>query len=214
MLEFASWRDATERTVMAHSQTKVKAFFSEFPFLKNYTTEERVNEVKVSRINADFLTKRCQRVTMDIWAGPLMPQPKWSEKIFLLSESGKWLRQVEYQMMCRNPNYHWYRWWNRREPKWLGISSDSRLSMEHALKLMKTRPSESIGDTLNSLRNPNEVYYVLCITPLVENPTNWNVTIYKPPKDFTLKEWVLEQQRRVGEEIKELISKIGTEINQ
>lgn len=168
---------------------QINAFFSQFWFL---TTGDKpiipdiynVEEVAVSRINKDFLGKKPK---YDGATGSLVGIDD-SERIYLLDLDGNMLVEVKQGGSCHHNEAY------TDDEEWDG---------------------ETVGEAL--LRtDPAQVHYAVVVHTGYKirdhhSVGGYRVTAYKPPKGFTLPEWVEEQKRRASEQIAATIAEIDTE---
>ncbi|MBI4120375.1 MAG: hypothetical protein HY454_02815 [Parcubacteria group bacterium] len=168
---------------------KVQAFFAEFPFLMTgdgpiVRNPEEVEEVAVSRIDKDFLGKEPQ---YDGASGSMVGIDD-SERIYLFDQDGNLLVEVEQGGCCYHNEAY------TEDESWDG---------------------ETVGEAL--LRtDPAQVHYAVVVCTGYEirdhySVGGYSVTVCKPPKGFTLPEWVEEQKRRASEQIAATIAEIDAE---
>jgi hypothetical protein len=165
---------------------KINAFFKEFPFLTTLVEDANgVEEVKVARIDRDFLGKVPQYRGA---TGSLVGIGD-SERIFLLNEKGEVLA----------------------EPR-------QALDITHneAYEDDEKEEGETVGETLTSLEDPNTIAYAVCIYVgyRIRNHHSvggYSVVVYKPPKGFTLKEWVEDQESRAKAMLDAQLAEIDAE---
>ncbi len=174
---------------------KTQAFFREFPFLtKEQQTNDisfvlcpnvdEVEEVFVSRIDKDFL----KRVPQYSGATGSLVGIDDEESICLLDKNGDFLTSVKQGGDC--------------------IHNEGHTDDEHW-------DGETVGEALLQT-NPEEVHYAVLIHTGYEiqdhhSVGGYSMTLYKPPKGFSLPEWVKEQEKRAEELIKAQVAEIDTE---
>ncbi|NQT22791.1 MAG: hypothetical protein HQ579_05045 [Candidatus Omnitrophica bacterium] len=179
---------------------KVQAFFKEFPFLapvlelveeggdhgpQTVLSPEYVEEVKVSRIDRGFLEVIPKR---DGATGSLVGIRN-HESILLFDEKGEVIKEVMQAIdIIHNEAY-------REDEKEEG---------------------ETVGEALAEIEDPNTVAYAVCIHTGYRirdhhSVGGYSITLYKPPKGFTLKEWVEEQERRAKEMLDAQLAEIDAE---
>ena len=168
---------------------KIQAFFAEFPFLTAGDEPvirdiEEVEEVAVSRIDKDFLDKEPK---YDGATGSLVGIDD-SEHVYLFDRDGNFLIEVKQGGYCHHNEAH------TDNEEWSG---------------------ETVGEAL--LRtDPAQVHYAVVVHTGYEirdhhSVGGYSVTAYKPPKGFTLPEWVEQQKRRASEQITATIAEIDAE---
>ena len=67
----------------------------------------------------------------------------------------------------------------------------------------------TIGEALQRLTQPNVVSYIVWFSQRFNGVTR--ITVYKPPKRFTVMEWIEEQIRRANEQISATVAEIDAE---
>jgi hypothetical protein len=166
------WRDATKGATMndrpsTYSPAKVKAFFSEFPFLANYIRWEAVDFPRVGRVTSEVLAEEALRDGTPfffLFSISAHPSPPMNTRIRLLDKEGHLLYEVG---AWKNISYRWWKPWT-----------------------INRFQGETVGDALHQLgERAKDVYYVLWI----ESWFNVNLVLYKPPKDFTIQAWLKAQ---------------------
>ena len=166
---------------------KVNAFFNEFPFL-NALVEggpREVDEVKVARIDRHLLelVPKYEGST-----GSLVGIDD-SERIFLLDSNGEVLA----------------------EPR-----QATDITHNEAHRDDEEEEGETVGEALLCLEDPNTVAYAVSIHTGYDIRDHYSVggcsvVVYKPPKGFTLQEWIEEQKRRAKEMLDAQIAEIDAE---
>lgn len=165
---------------------KINGFFREFPFLATLVEDtSEVEEVRVARIDRDFLGK----VPQYRGATGSLVGIEDSERIFLLNQNGEVLA----------------------EPR-------QALSITHteAYRDDEEEEGETVGEALAYLEDPDTVAYAVCIHTGYRirdhhSVGGYSVVVYKPPKGFTLKGWVEEQERRAKEILDAQLAEIDAE---
>jgi len=155
---------------MKMNKFKVRAFFEEFEFLQKIAEAEGAEEVYVKRIDENFL----KRVPIYSGATGSLVDITDSEKIFLLDKDGNVLTEVKPSVDIRHNEAHW------DDESWDG---------------------ETVGEAIGDLDNPNEVLCAILIHRGFKirdhhSIGGYSLTVYKPPKSFTLLGWIKEQERR------------------
>lgn len=180
-------REMRKEKIMSTNKFAIQVFLNEFPFIKNILKAKHitgeVEEVKVLRISPEFLD------TMPWYTGATgsLVGIDDDERIFLLDSEGGLLLEVKQSRdITHNEQYQ-----------------------ENEL-----RGFETIGEALLRLDNPDKVVFALRVHLgyVVENHHSvggFSITLFKAPKNFTLKGWVEEQLNRE----KTLLSATITEID-
>lgn len=165
---------------------KINAFFKEFPFLASLVGDVSwVEEVRVSRIDHNFL----EYVPKYEGATGSLVGIEDSERIYLLSKEGKILAEPRQSLDISHNEAH---------------TDDEE------------EEGETVGEALAYLEDPNAVTYAVSIHTGYRirdhhSVGGFSVVVYKPPKRFTLKEWVEEQERRAKEILDAEIAEINAE---
>lgn len=170
---------------------KVRAFFTQFPFLTTgdkpiVRDTEKVEEVAVSRIDKDFLGKEPK---YDGATGSLVGIDD-SERIYLFDQDGNLLVEVKQGGYCHHNEAH------MDNESWNG---------------------ETVGEALLRRTDPaQQVHYAVVVHTGYEIQNHhsvggYSVTAYKPPKGFTLPEWVEEQERRAKAQVEAMVAEIDAE---
>lgn len=155
---------------MVDNKFKIKAFFEEFDFLYKIADLERIERVEVKRIDRDFLNK----VPKYIGATGSMVDISNSEAIFLLDSEGNIVA----------------------EPR-----PTVDITHNEAYQDDEYEQGERVGDALASLEEDavNSIQYALLIHTGYrirdhESMGGYKIVVYKPPKGFTLIQWMKEQK--------------------
>jgi hypothetical protein len=149
---------------------------------------EGVEEVNVKRIDENFLNY----IPVQRGATGSLVSINDDENILLVDANGNILKWVEQSRdITHNEAYH----------------DDEK------------EEGESVGEALACLDNPNNVAYAVCIHTGHRiwghrSIGGFSVTVYKPPKGFTLKEWADEQRRRAEQILTAEIAQIDAEAKQ
>ena len=153
---------------------KIADFFELFPRIREYLRMEEIRTVKVSRIQPWFLyvVPKRKKVSSSHRCEVTMG------KIFLLDRFGVQICEVGV-----SSDHVWWKPWT-----WL--------------------KEESVGEALQRLENPDDVYFALAISPvrlcLTSRGRAFNgqdVVFFRPPEEFTLREWLDEQQSKREDDI-------------
>jgi len=168
---------------------QIFAFFRAFPFLTSgekplVPDQGNVEEVRVARIGVDFLDRRPR---YEGATGSLVDIDD-SETIWLFSAEGKPLGEVKQERFVRHNEAH----------------QDDEQS-----------PGEAVGEALLRI-GPDLVHYAVVIHRGYQIQDHYSVggycvTVYKPPKGFTLAGWVEEKIRRAEEFTAAAIAEIDGE---
>lgn len=166
----------------------MRSFFEQFSFLtvgeKPVVQVERVEKVSVSRVGRDFLN----RVPQYNGATGSLVDIDDSERIYLFDREGNLLVEVQQGGYCHHNEAH------TDNEEWDG---------------------ETVGEAL--LRtDPAQVHYAVVVHTGYEirdhfSIGGYSVTVCKPPKGFTLPEWVEEQKHRASEMISATVAEIDAE---
>lgn len=198
-------------------QYKIEQFFKDFPFLmkiqtgswcawpgdewckQNACTEAstfhthprlinrdewyKVEEVRVSRVSRELLKMKPKRET---GSGSMIDYCD-EERAFLLGGDGEVLTEVE-------QDRHHY---------------DATFGNSW-------REGETVGEALLRVSNPDDVAYVVLRHTgyRIQNHHSvggYTLTLYKPPKSFTLLGWLKEQEHRAKAQIKAMVAEIDAE---
>jgi hypothetical protein len=198
---------------------RVKAFFSEFPFLDRYMRPENLWEVpKVSRFNLDLVDQKGHtKEYLDLlskgdygsWSG-LRNNWGLSHQFFLIDANGQELKAVEPSDVAVED----------ATPCYSSLSCWKKLAFWFTPKDCWERRSEKKGETIQDsilgLDDPNRVMYVLEIVNrslYVSWPPQLCVTIHKIPKGRSFSEWINDLRRVAEEELFEAIKEIDTGIS-
>ena len=168
---------------------KVQAFFEQFSFLTEgeepiVRNIEEVEEAVVSRIDKDFLDKEPQ---YNGATGSLVGIDD-DEHIYLFDCNGNLLIEVKQGGQCTHNEAY------TDDEDWDG---------------------ETVGESL--LRtDPERVHYAVVVHTGYKirdhhSVGGYSVTVYKPPKGFTLPEWVEEQKQRATAHVKAMVAEIDAE---
>ncbi|MCH7828434.1 hypothetical protein IH982_01015 [Patescibacteria group bacterium] len=178
-----------------HNRFKVQAFFAEFPFLERLFQERlvvamgydnaEVEEVYVKRVDTNFLDK----IPLYEGATGSLVGIEDAESIFLLNSQGDFLDVVHSAKSI--------------------VHNEAYLDNEE-------EEGESVGETLTHFRDPDVVAYAVCIHVGFKvrdhrSVGGYSVTLYKPPKGFSLRGWVEEQQRRAEQMLAAEVAEIDAE---
>lgn len=160
-------------------QIKANIYFEEFPWLKDYVSADRVEAIKVTRVTAETV-KYCQETSSAVQDSPGY-SPKWIERIVLLDSAGGYITDVGFVPKKVEKRFLF---WRRQAISFSFDGYESREPISTAL----IRLGDKSGD----------VYFILSICDAggERKSDYFNVTIYKPPKGFTLKNWA-EQRCQV-----------------
>jgi hypothetical protein len=167
---------------------QIEAVLREFPFLtagdQLPVDQERIEEITVSRVTNDLLeiVPFLERIET------ALVDIRESKRIFLLDSAGKVLTEV------RNA---------RHEKSTLGRHVE------------ESKPGETVGEALLRV-NADEVVFVIVVHTGHRIESNrsqggYTVTVYKPPRGFTLKEWLDERYRRAEALVKAMVAEIDAE---
>lgn len=146
--------------------------------------------LKVERVDADLLLMRREG---HVVVTDLGPQPLGFDEFFFFDKMGRKLGRAGYGLRYRNPEFIW--WKTLFQPRWLKKAPGPDAQGE----LARIAPVESVGEAIERLGIAESVHYVLHTTPVVdpwEGEYVFAVTVYKPPKSFTLVEWIKGQPAR------------------
>lgn len=172
-------------------EVKIQAYLKEFPWLTKYVRTEAIGELKVSRIDFDSLdtSPHYEMIAYD----PIGPARHAWENIYLLDKIGAELAEVGVIPAVPNPNFRWWKFWT-----W---SSNTRIT-------------ETINDTLvrlGSLSGEVQIALHLSHNGWRHNIAMRQVTIYKGPKGFNLKNWGEQLQREAENTLKQQIKTLYKE---
>ncbi len=168
-----------------------EAFVSQFSFLFHGENPVAngwlVEEVRVSRVDEALLEK----TPMYDGATGSRVGIDDNEKIFLFDKEGNLLTEVEQAGYCRHNESHC------DDEEWDG---------------------EAVGEALLRV-DAKDVYYVVTVHTGYRirdhhSVGGYSVTLYKPPKGFSLPEWVKERRRRAAQAISAEIAEIDAEAQQ
>ena len=170
---------------------KVEAFFKEFPFLARFIPVEKVRDVKVSRVNREFLAERHWTLSEEYGYS----RKYWSQLYFLDKDGNEIEDAPNFQWMEEYSKFSFWRPWTwGKYGKYLECRYDGE---------------ETVGQALTRIENPENIFYVLRVTPVRYTQANVNVLVlYKSPKGFTLTTWLEEQRKRAEQEVRQEIAGI------
>jgi hypothetical protein len=157
--------------------SKREAFLLEFPWLQKYISNA-VASIKVQRIDSDLCRRNLKKT--DIALNLFSDDVLW-EEIFLLDAEGKELAKVGQIPQPAKPKTFW-----KRNPKPF-FRYNGKETVEEALFRLEVRA--------------NEVRFVLSVDWIKHNWPLKVVTIFKPPKKFSLPEWLKEEIKIARNEI-------------
>ncbi len=146
---------------------------------------DQMEEISVERIDRNFLERKPQ---YDGATGSLVSIDD-DKRIYLVSASGHLLAEVAQE------------WYVRHNEAYVDDES---------------REGETVGKAIAWLENPDSVEFALVVHTgyEIENHHSiggYRVTVHKPPKGFTLQEWVDEQERRADAMLQASIAEIDAE---
>lgn len=169
-------------------RSKVEMFFREFPFLVNFTAPDKVKTVKVLRVDEKLLATIPNR-----YSYPLISED-YFEQIILLDKNGLPLGEVK--QWGRYPESTKGRLW-----RMIGLVENPR------------HQGESVADALHRLGEVTErIVYILSLEKETKvNSDYFRLVLYKPPKNFTLKEWIDSAVSRQQETLQKEIAEIDAE---
>jgi len=184
------------------NRSKRGAFDREFTFFEEFLRRHGLRwnlvDMKVERVDSELLSSRRNSEELcDYAALPYISR----DEIFFLDEQGVVRGRVGYGVCFRNPNYFWWKLWSN-EPEWLTEKPDSQTEC----KLREVAYNETVGEAISRLGIMESAYYILRVVVGIErnkdNDTLFFVhylTLHKPPKSFTLAEWLAgEVDRETG----------------
>lgn len=163
---------------MSITQSKLEAFFGEFPWLigllRGYIGTEnlasRINRLAVERLDLEVLKYVPYHKSSDDDLS--LFQYTWWHRLFVLDDHGKLICEVEQNKKAPNPNFHLL------HPRtWRHIMLPGQRLIEALVSL----PGQEFGYVLSIQRSEDYKYYVI---------------IYKLPKSFSLEAWIAELWRR------------------
>lgn len=196
---------------------QIKAVFDQFPFLSNVVTGEwygkpddwcarhnctetdchshptyieldKVEEAFVKRVSPEFLGTR------PVYSGATGASVgiEDSTRIFFLDQDGNMLLEVEQSVSVTHNEAH----------------TDN----EH-------KDNETIGEAILRLEDPSKMVYAVQLETGYEvrdyhSVGGYRVTVYQPPKGFTLKGWVEEQMMRAKAIVEATVAEIDAEYQQ
>lgn len=164
---------------MSIAQSKLEAFFVEFPWLidllRGYIGTEnlarRINRLAVERLDLEVLRYVPYHESSDDDLS--LFRDTWWHRLFVLDDQGTLIREVEQNKKAPNPNFHLLHplTWRHRH-----ITLPGQLLIDALVTL-----GQDFGYVLSIQKTEDDKYYVI---------------IYKLPKSFSLKTWIDELWRR------------------
>ncbi|MFA5022310.1 MAG: hypothetical protein WC508_04495 [Patescibacteria group bacterium] len=179
---------------------KVRVIYEQFPWLVEQFSEHRIVSATVQRIDEDVLKLVPVEIRSDVREEGLahreicMPHGQW----FLFSKSGKKLVQVgvEEVWLQNRPKNLFSRFWQRRFPKRDYVpGSDFSLCYNR----------NSVGEAIvwHDGISPHKTFYVV-------SEDKGELIIYKPPKDYTLEQWVEKMVQQAQKEVEAELSQVDS----
>lgn len=177
-------RGGMPRKEIAMKDTKVVAFFKEFPFLRKLLREEEGWEPCVKRVDYDLLISIPCYCEFKDWLFDFLDNGGWVGKM-------PYSVQSAYALLDKNGeilSFVGVRWWN---------------------PMTWTRARETVGDAIARLGNrAKRVFFVVHFSPQGDH----SLTVYKPPRGFTIQDWLEEEIRRKRAAVQEEVQKEQTAI--
>ena len=193
--------------------SRPEVFLLEFPFLREYLSVYSwhgwpVTKVKVARVDSVLLSSPRNRKSLQILHDSYPTVV--SDEVLFFDKYGRELGKTGYELRYRNQRYCWWRLFSK-EQKWL----DKRPSSDAEAQFHEVAYHETPGQAINRLGIAEQVYYILQAkvgTRIDKNKEDggfyYRLTLYKPPKGFTVTNWVSGETRREAVALHEQISAI------
>lgn len=182
-------------------RARIEAFVKEFPFLKKHIyTGWNDGNIKVARADTQLLLLRGKYHSIN-WGGD--PLGLGEDEIFFFDKDGEELGKVGYVLCYRNPNHKWWRIFSK-EQKWLMEAPSSEILAQ----FRRVKYGESVGEGIERLNIAETVHYILCLMVIVPRRDSDSfcaraITIFKPPKSFSLAEWLRGHSEREAQAFRE-----------